>query len=245
MTNMPTFAFSNYKIMDNKTTAKMLSEFKFFAGIPAELLEPIAKGATLRSRPPRSFVYCEGDPAEHMYIVTSGLVKLCTVSSRGRELLKDIVGKGDVFGDSALAIDGTREEHAIAIRMPNSYITLKAADVRELISKSPVMMQRLTDHFGRKLRNVETKIEDYVLSDSRSRIIQLLIDITNDRGEQHERGTMAYHFMTHQDMANITGASRQFATSLLNNLRAQGLIDFDRTRLFTKDLEGLKKEKDV
>jgi CRP/FNR family transcriptional regulator, cyclic AMP receptor protein len=229
--------------MENKITAQMLSEFKFFEGIPAEELETVAKGATLRTRPARSFVYCEGDPAEHIYLVTSGMVKLCTVSARGRELLRKIVGKGDVFGESALTVDGDRDEHAIAIRMPNTYITLKVADVRELVAKNPILMQRVIDHFGKRVRSVETKIEDYVLSDSRSRIIQLLIDLTSDRGEESDRGIVSHHYMTHQDMANITGASRQFATSLLNELRAKGLIDFDRVRLFTKNLEGLKLEK--
>lgn len=221
----------------------MLSEFKFFEGIPAEELETVAKGATLRTRPARSFVYCEGDPAEHIYLVTSGMVKLCTVSSRGRELLRRIVGKGEIFGESAISMDADRDEHAIAIRMPNTYITLKVADVRELVAKNPVLMHRVIDHLGKKVRSVETKIEDYVLSDSRSRIIQLLIDLTVDRGEESDRGTVSHHYMTHQDMANITGASRQFATSLLNELREKELIDFDRIRLFTKNLEGLKIEK--
>jgi CRP/FNR family cyclic AMP-dependent transcriptional regulator len=226
--------------MDNKITAASLAEFSFFAGIPTELLESVAKNATLRTRPPRSFVYCAGDPADHVYLVTEGIVKLCTVSSRGRELLKTVARKGDIFGELALTSDEPRAEHAIAIRVPNTYISIRVADVKQLLANSPELTQRFTEHLGSKLRRVEKKVEDYVLYNSDARIVQLLIDMVTERGEKSEQGIMAFHFMTHQDMANITGASRQFVTSLLNLLRSKGIIEFDRSRVFVKDLEGLR-----
>ena len=93
---------------------------------------------------------------------------------------------------------------------------------------------------GLKIRRLERKIELLVFKDARTRIIEFLKEAAAWKGKKVGFETMIPTKLTHKDIANLTGTSRQTVTTILNELKENNLINFDRRKILIRDLENLK-----
>jgi len=94
---------------------------------------------------------------------------------------------------------------------------------------------------GRQLE-MERRLESLVFRDSRSRIVEFLVELTRNKGQRVGYEWVVRQFITHQEIANLTATSRQTVTTTLNDLRAKKLLTFNRSRLLVRDLEALEGE---
>jgi len=86
---------------------------------------------------------------------------------------------------------------------------------------------------------MERKIELLVFKDARTRIIEFLKDLAQERGQKVGFETMIKNHFTHKDIASLTGTSRQTVTTVLNELRESNVINFDRRRILIRDVAKL------
>ena len=86
---------------------------------------------------------------------------------------------------------------------------------------------------------MERKIESLVFKDARSRIVEFLHDMAVEKGQKVGFEMMIKNHLTHKDIASLTGTSRQTVTTVMNELREQNLINFDRRRILIRDIEKL------
>jgi len=93
---------------------------------------------------------------------------------------------------------------------------------------------------GMRIRKLERKVESLVFKDARTRIIDFLKDAAEWKGKKVGFETMIPTKLTHKDIANLTGTSRQTVTTILNELKESNLINFDRRKILIRDLEKLK-----
>ena len=89
---------------------------------------------------------------------------------------------------------------------------------------------------------MEQRLESMVFRDSRSRIIDFLLELVEKKGQRVGFEHVVRKFITHQEIANLTATSRQTVTTVLNELRNKELLTFNRRRLLVRDLEKLKLE---
>jgi len=89
---------------------------------------------------------------------------------------------------------------------------------------------------------MESRLESLVFKDSRSRIVEFVVDLAEKKGQRVGYEWVVRKFITHQEIANLTATSRQTVTTVLNELRNDNLLTFNRKRLLVRDLELLKKE---
>ena len=92
---------------------------------------------------------------------------------------------------------------------------------------------------GLRLMKLERKLELLVFKDARTRIIEFLKDAAAWKGKKVGMETMIHTKLTHKDIASLTGTSRQTVTTILNELKDQNLINFDRRKILIRDLEKL------
>jgi CRP/FNR family cyclic AMP-dependent transcriptional regulator len=93
---------------------------------------------------------------------------------------------------------------------------------------------------GLRLIKLERKLELLVFKDARTRIVEFLKDTASWKGKKVGFETLIPTKLTHKDIASLTGTSRQTVTTVLNELKDQNLINFDRRRILIRDLEKLK-----
>ena len=89
---------------------------------------------------------------------------------------------------------------------------------------------------------MENRFERLVFKDSRSRVIDYLIELADSSGERVGYEIVVRKFLTHQEIASITATSRQTVTTVLNDLRSKDIIKFDRRRLLIRDRDRLTLE---
>jgi CRP/FNR family cyclic AMP-dependent transcriptional regulator len=228
--------------MEVKVSNHHLEQFPLFEGISSSVLEKLAAVTTLRTRPSNMGVYFPGDNADSVYLLKEGRMKIGNLSSDGREILKMIVNPGQLFGEMALAGETIRGEFALPGKIECSYYVIRVADMKQAMIESSELSMRVLQGMGNRAHMMEKRMESYIFQDSRSRIIDFMLTNADATGKKNDLGVMFFHYMTHQDIANITGTSRQFVTGVMNGLRRSGYIGFNRASITVKNRKGLEKE---
>jgi len=98
---------------------------------------------------------------------------------------------------------------------------------------------------GNRALEMEKRLESLVFKDSRSRIIEYLIDLNAKKGQRVGYEWVVRRFLTHQQIADLTATSRQTVTTVLNELRNENILTFNRKRLLIRDLSKLEAELNV
>ena len=187
------------------------------------------------------FIYQPEDQSDKIYFIVHGRVKIGSYGELDKEIIKAVVNKGEVFGELALIDEGVRRDFAIAMENTEVCIVRKQ-DFTELFKNRTGLQLFFLKLFGSRILEMETRLENLVFKDSRSRIIDFLLELSDKRGERVGYETVVRKFLTHQEIANLTATSRQTVTTVLNDLRSKGLIKFDRRRLLIRDKDKLVTE---
>jgi CRP/FNR family cyclic AMP-dependent transcriptional regulator len=117
---------------------------------------------------------------------------------------------------------------------------LSIEELKSLMLEDRELSFKLLKLVGLRLMRIERKLELLVFKDARARIIEFLKDIASWKGKKVGFETMISTRLTHKDIAALTGNSRQTVTTILNELKEQNLINFDRRKILIRDLEKLK-----
>lgn len=186
------------------------------------------------------FIYFKDQTADKVYMVADGRVKIGTYASDGKEIVKAILTRGELFGEMALAGEEVREDFAQAMNHDTKICVMTIDDLKELMKENKELSFKLLKLVGFRLRKMERKIESLVFKDARTRIIEFLRDTALEKGQKVGFEVMIKNHLTHKDIASLTGTSRQTVTTVLNELRESNLINFDRRRILIRDLEKLQ-----
>lgn len=208
---------------------------------PNKLGESDAMSSQSKTFKKGSNIYLPDDEADKLFLINEGRIKIGVYGNGGKEIIKSIISKGEVFGELVVVGETKRRDFAFAMEDTNvCVITLD--ELKELMRENRGLQHFLMKTIGNRILNVEKRLESLVFKDSRSRIVEYLLELATTRGQRVGYEMLVRKFNTHQEIANLTATSRQTVTTILNELRTRNLITFDRKRLLIRDLELLEKE---
>jgi CRP-like cAMP-binding protein len=187
------------------------------------------------------YIYMSHDIADRIFFLTEGRVKIGSYSDSGKEITKAILSKGEVFGELAIVKSGKRGDFALAMENTKCCIVTKE-EMHELLKEHNSFSLFLMRVLGSRALEMENRLESLVFKDSRKRIIEFLLEMQEKNGERVGYEYVIRKFLTHQEIANLTATSRQTVTTVLNDLRSNDIIKFDRKRLLIRDMEALQME---
>lgn len=199
----------------------------------------LADSHTFREFNKEDYIYFPEDDADKIYMISKGRIKIGTYTDGGKEIVKAILGHGEIFGELALAGEGKRTDFAQALDNKTIVCPMTLDDLNELMKVNQPLNLKIMKIMGFRLKKMERKIESLVFKDARTRIIEFLRDMATERGQKVGFETMIKNHLTHKDIASLTGTSRQTVTTVLNELREDNIINFDRRRILIRDLEKL------
>ena len=205
---------------------------------------PVKSANSLSSHSHKTFkksdyIYMPDEHADRIFFLSEGRIKIGTYSGEGKEITKAILSKGEVFGELALVGQNKRRDFAIAVEETKICI-ITIDEMKTLMRTHSQLNTFLMQLMGNRLLKMEKRLESLVFKDSRTRIIEFLHELASDRGQRVGYETLVRGFLTHQEIANLTATSRQTVTTILNELRRENIITFNRRRLLIRDLEKLK-----
>ena len=210
-----------------------------FAALQEDELEQVATMAQYRKAPKFQYIFMPDEPADFIYVLLQGRIKTGTFSHDGREVIKEILQPETIFGDLALAGETSRSEYAQSLNDDVIYLAIRVETFLPLLHSNQRLVFACMNHLSFRLQRVEERLAKLVLKDARERIIEFLVDTAGKEGRRVGYETLVKHHLTQQDIANLTGTSRQTVTSVLNDLRKSNLIYFNRNSILIRDLEKL------
>ncbi len=187
------------------------------------------------------YIYLPEDKSELIYFISDGRVKIGSASDDGKEIIKAILSKGEVFGELSLIGESTRRDYAIAVE-DTTLCCIQSSTMKNLIRDRSSLSIFFMKIMGSKVLEMENRLQSLVFKDSRSRIIEYLSDLVKKNGQRVGYEWVVRNFITHQEIANLTATSRQTVTTVLNELRTSDIITFNRKRLLVRDLDKLTGE---
>jgi CRP/FNR family cyclic AMP-dependent transcriptional regulator len=224
---------------DEKRVLWYLKKIPLLQDISAESLNRLCKVIELKEIRRRQVVYLPGDPGAAIYFVNGGRVKVSKVTRDGKELTLAYRGPGEIFGELALIDGGPREEMAEA--MENAMVSeIDRVEFEQIVEREGLIGYRLTKVVAQRRREVENKIEQLVFKDVNAKLAELLLRLGVEYGIDDARGTLVALKITHQEMANLIGSTRETVSLTLSQFKRKGLIHTDGRKVILADREGLR-----
>ena len=162
----------------------------------------------------------EGDT---LFIIKEGQVKVSIVSEEGREVILSLLGGGAVFGELSL-LDGKPRSANVVATEDTELVILRRTDFIQLIYKTPQIATALLAELASRLRKTDRQIEGLALLDVTSRISETLLQLASEQGSESEEGIVIRNRPTHQELANMSGTTRETVSRVLKRLASQGYI---------------------
>ncbi|HEX9758830.1 MAG TPA: Crp/Fnr family transcriptional regulator [Nitrospiria bacterium] len=199
------------------------------------ILEKVASMSPVKKNEP---IFLPGDPSREVYLLKTGRVKISRITENGKELTMALLKPGNIFGELE-ALDGTPRD-TLAEALDDTVLCLIPRDPFLVMLKSkPDLSFRLTKIIGFRLRRIESRIEELVYKDVPTRVAHVLIEMARDFGTQDDKGTRIGIRLTHQEIANLIGSTRETVTATLGDLRRQGFLEFDNRSILITNLDRL------
>ncbi|MGB7623990.1 MAG: Crp/Fnr family transcriptional regulator [Terriglobia bacterium] len=175
-------------------------------------------------------IYFMGDSAENIYLIHSGRVKITRVSLSGKEKIIDIYETGDFFGELCLCENSKRTDQAVALD-DVKVVSFKISKLLQVISKDPGAVLELLMLFCQRLSEAQGQIETLAFDNIPRRLAKELLKMTREGGVEVANGIRVRQYLTHEELSQLVGTSREIITTVMNQFRRQGLVVYTRKTL--------------
>lgn len=203
-----------------------------FRGVPENESGTIALHWRGRRFPRGAQIFSRNDPSDALYLLLEGLVKLVARAEMGRETILHILRPGEIFGE-LLFTEERRPFSAIAIT------DLRAAAIprerfAELLAAFPAVSLNFIRILSRRLMKVERGVAEHSHTLSYHRLAKTLLDLSRNYGEEVRGGVLIRLRLTHADLANLIGTTRETVTTQLNRFKRMGLVGTRGQRIIVR-----------
>lgn len=218
-----------------------LSEVEVFQDLTPQEMADLSARAPMRTAPAGTLLWSPHDPRPVLFIVKAGSVRIYRLSPEGRRLTLAVLGPGALFGEMELVGQRMGEGFAETVE-PSVLCLMSEEDVRNLLLADPRIATRMITGLGRRLAEVEQRLADTVLKTAPQRVAAVLCRLATaappETGLLTPRGPLVR--LTHEQLAELVGTTRETATRLLGELRDAGLVRLRRGGIVVLDVEGLR-----
>lgn len=216
-----------------------LTQCALFRDLDEEQVAQVAGICRQRPVPRGSIVFYEGDPGTSCYLIVEGKIKIVVNADDGREHILGVLASPDLFGEMSLLDGEARSATAIAVE-ESKVLVIQREEFEALLKRSPEISLKLLTVLSRRLRQSDRHIESLAFLSAPGRIAQLLLNLGRDLGASGPQGLCFTTQMTRQEMANLTGTSRETFTRVLMDYQDRGLISIDRNAFTLHDQPKLR-----
>ncbi|MBI6546978.1 MAG: Crp/Fnr family transcriptional regulator [Cyanobacteria bacterium NC_groundwater_1444_Ag_S-0.65um_54_12] len=217
-----------------------LQRVSIFSGVGQEALARIAAITGEKNYSKRSIIFHEGDAGDTLYILKSGRVKISKITEDGREKTLTIMQPGDFFGEMAIFDSLPRSATAEVIDDQATVFAVNKRDFERIILENPQIALKIMRDLTRRIRQVNQQVEDLAFKDVHERVASTLCSLSKIEGRPLAGSKILINLkMTHQDLANMVGSSRETVTRALNRLQDQEIISISHQQITINRLDLL------
>lgn len=218
--------------MKNTETDLFLKHIHLFSSIPDEHILALQKLVTIREFKKNTFVVTQGDDSQSLYLVLSGHLKVVVNDDNGKEMIQKFMQTRDYFGELALFDPAPRSASVLTLDISRLAI-LPARDFLAYLNEHPQVAVLILPSLAQRTRMLSEHISQLALLDTYGRVANVL----HEQSEEDEQGVRITPKLTHQDIANAVGSSREMVTKILKELKLGNYIDIvNKQIIINRDL---------
>ncbi len=196
----------------------------FFSSLPQrgqeEIVAPLLQEERYRQD---EYLFYEGDPAQGLFIVEEGQVKIIKHSPRGKDMILRLLGPGEMFGEVA-AFDGGPSPASAQAFEDTTVFHLPQRDFLRLLHEYPSVALLVIEDLGRKLRDAHDLIRALTTDTVEKRIATVLLKLAEKLGRPEERGIRLKIQLSRQDLADMAGTTIETAIRVLSKFSKEQLL---------------------
>lgn len=216
-----------------------LKQCPLFDRLTPDEIERIERVGKARQFSRGAPIYLPADEASSVLLLASGRAKICHLTAEGKQSILAFIEPGELFGELALLEPGEkRDEYAEALEK-STVVLIPAADLQELVERHPTVSLGITKLFGLRRKRIEQRLKNLLFLSNRERLTHLLLELAERYGKAFDDGIKLGIQLSHQDLANVIGSTRETVTVVLGELQQEGLIAIGRKRIVIRDAEKL------
>ncbi|PZG14991.1 Crp/Fnr family transcriptional regulator [Nonomuraea aridisoli] len=223
---------------DAERVAAVLSEIPLFRVLGEDGIRDTARAGLSRRYRPGEIIFHQGDPGESLFALLDGLVKVVFTTEHGAEIVLNMLGRGDTFGEMAL-LDGSPRSASIVTARPAWVFALPRARLLELMREHPGLADEFLRLLGRMVRRLTGQAADLAYLDLGGRLAKLLLRLADKHG--HHGEVVELPGLTQSDLAALVGATRPAVNRALQSLVSRKLIAVHGRTITLLDVAALRK----
>ena len=191
---------------------------------PKAFLASVGAGRTVAKAREGQVIFSQGDPADALFYIQKGKVKVTTLSTQGKEAVVAILGPGDFFGEGCLAGQPLRIS-SVAALAPSSIVRLQKAAVIRVLHDEPAFSELFMTHLLARNIRMEADLIDQLFNSSEKRLARLLLLLANFGKEGRPQAIVAK--ISQETLAEMIGTTRSRVSFFMNKFRRLGFIEYN------------------
>lgn len=218
------------KIGEIKDCVEYLAGISLMDGIPIEACRQFAVKSKIIKLSKKKIIYYQDDPNEKLYIILEGQIKISKFTADGKEITFEILGENDMFGYVSIMEDSCCECTITTLTNVKA-LSIGRYELTDIIENYPAVLKNLLKNACHRLRNTYQHIENMASSNVQKRVARILLELARQEGE-YRKDTLVFNSrLTHQELANLAGTSRETVTRVLTYLKKGGYINVARAEV--------------
>lgn len=220
-----------------KVDVSFLRNVALFSELDDQELASVSEMFRQQKYKRNEIVFFEEDTGKYMYIVKEGRVKVSRLLPSGKEMILAFHEAGEYFGEMSLIDGGTTPATVTAVG-PATILFMSRQEFSALLN-NPKINRSLLKMLCSRCRDAWTQIEVLTFNNADARIRTALYHLCQKKGVRTEKGTMISIHLTHKELADMTGISRETATRVLSHLQNGGIVTVQKRHFFIANPETL------
>jgi CRP/FNR family transcriptional regulator len=210
-----------------------------FRFLRPEQVDRLQRQAEHRVYQKKQLVFKTQDDGDAVYLLEQGQIKLSRGDERGREIILAILEPGELFGEECLG--GPRSRGADAEALSEARIAkLSRVEFERLMMENAELSTAVARQISQRLQAAQARLESMAFSSVPARLAETLLRLGDDNGEPLADGELRITTgLTHQEIASLIASTRETTTTLLGQLRKDGLIRTESRHIILRDVEKL------
>jgi CRP/FNR family transcriptional regulator, cyclic AMP receptor protein len=217
-----------------------MAEVDIFADLSAQEMETLAAVAPMKIYAAGDLLFTPHQPTETLFILKKGRVRVFRVSADGRALTTALLTPGTIFGEMVLLGQQMHDNFAEAIDEVVVCV-MSRADVQRYLLSDARIAARISEILGRRVAELERRLSDTVFKTAPERIAATLCQLASQQTKR-PLGRGSQIALTHEQIAALTGTSRETATKILDDYADRGLVRLGRGKLTILDTAAIAAE---
>jgi len=188
-------------------------------------------------------IFQEGENANDLYLILKGTVQINKETENGKELTLRICGPDSLIGECA--VFGPPAIHTMSAKALTytELFMIKKDALEMLLTEQPTLMIEYIKWLQNEHLKTQSILRDLVMHGKKGALYSTLIRLTNTYGKLDENGDIYIDInLTNTDLANLCSTSREMVNRMLNDLKKQGVVSFEKSTIIIHDLDHLKNE---